>query len=358
LDEFLYRIVDPNERSAASYGVAPGAVLMVKTPEWTYWKAKGVSDIESKIPLACDAPFEIGSNTKMMTATVLMQLAEEERLSLDDPLSQHLPGLAAQIPHGDKVTLRQLASHTSGIFSYTDNASDGTPGIMEGALGDASMLGRGYTPAQLVQFAIDHGTPAFEPGESGKWAYSNTGYVLLGMLIEKLDGEPLDKIFERRIFKPAGMHRTRLWNGVPEAEFGLPKAYYEAPYTIETSEWNMSQGWAAGGVISTPDDMARFMLSLKNGKLFNNASTFEEMVSGGGSARFPFMTYGIGIGKKAEGVVGHGGQTLGFESDIGLFPKEDVVVIVWSNTARSLAGVGLPLIEPLLRDHKIVNAAR
>lgn len=358
LDKFLSRVVDPDDKTAALFGIAPGAVLMVKTPQWTYLNSKGVSDIESKAPLHCDTPFEIGSNTKMMTATVLMQLAEEGRLSLDDPLSRHLPDLAAQIPHGQKITLRQLASHTSGIFSYTDNATDGTPGIMEGALGDASMLKKGYTPTQLVKFAIDHGTPTFEPGESGKWAYSNTGFVLLGMIIEKLDGEPLGKIFERRIFKPAGMQDTQLWNGVPEAEFGLPKAYYKAPYAFETSEWNMSQGWAAGAVISTPDDMARFMRFLTEGRLFENADTFEAMVNGGGPADNPFLTYGIGIGEKSGGGLGHGGQTLGFQSDIGIFPEEDVVVIVWTNTANSLAGVGLQFIEPILRDLELLHTAK
>jgi D-alanyl-D-alanine carboxypeptidase len=356
LDKFLSSVVDPDDKTAALFGTAPGAVLMVKTPEWTYLNSKGVSDIESKTPLRCDSPFEIGSNTKMMTATVVMQLAEEGRLSLDDPLSRHLPDLAAQIPHGDKITLRQLASHTSGIFSYTDNATDGTPGIMEGALGDASMLKKGYTPAQLVKFAIDHGKPGFEPGESGKWAYSNTGFILLGMIIEKLDGEPLDKIFERRIFKPAGMQHTQFWNGVPEDEFGLPKAYFKAPYTFETSQWNMSQGWAAGAVISTPDDMARFMRALAEGRLFRKAETFEKMINGGGPADYPFLTYGIGIGGKSGGAFGHGGQTLGFQSDVGIFPKEDVVVILWTNVANSLAGVGLQFIEPALRAHELLGA--
>ena len=328
---------------------------MVQAPQWTYWKSTGVSDIESKTSLRCDTPFEIGSNTKMMTATVLMQLVEEGRLSLDDPLSLHLPDLAAQIPFGEKITLRQLATHTSGMFSYTDNASDGTPGIMEGALGDDSMLEKGYKPMQLVKFAIDHGEPTFEPGESGKWAYSNTGYVLLGMVIEKLDGEPLEKILERRIFKPAGMQDTQLWNGVPDTEFGLPKAYYKAPYTLETTEWNMSQGWAAGGVISTPDDMARFMRALTQGKLFKDTSTFDKMLNGGGPAEFPFATYGIGIGEKVKGAVGHGGQTLGFESDIGIFPKEGVVVVMWTNAANSMAGLGMQLIEPVLTDLELVK---
>ena len=356
LDKMLTGVVDPANKLAAALGVAPGAVLKVRTPKWTYWNSKGVFDVNSQAPLRCTTPFQIGSNTKMMTATVLMQLAEEGRLSLDDRVSVHLPRIAARFPYGDKMTLRQLATHTSGIFSYTDNTPGGIPGIMEVALKDATKLMIGYTPSQLAQFAVDHGKPTFKPGQQGKWAYSNTGYVLLGMIIEKEEGQPLATVFKTRLFEPAGMRHTRLWNDVPKAEFGLPKAYYKAPYKMETSQWNMSQGWAAGGVISTPRDMVRFMLALSEGSFFKRAETFDAMKNGGGQAKVPFMTYGIGIGQKVKGNWGHGGQTLGFESDIGIFPKEGIVVILWTNVAKSSAALGLALIEPILRKHKLVNA--
>ncbi len=118
---------------ASTFGSAPGAVLSVRTDDWHYIAAAGFADPEAGTPLDCASPFQIGSNTKMMTAVVLLQLFEEGRLGLDDPLSLHLPEIAARLPNGEAMTLRQLARHTSGVFSYADNAPDGTPGLMEGA---------------------------------------------------------------------------------------------------------------------------------------------------------------------------------------------------------------------------------
>ena len=137
LDKVLIDTVEPSAKLAGILGHAPGAVLSVVAPDWRYVRSFGLSDPNIGTPMDCGLPFEIGSNTKMMTAVVLLQLVEEGALGLDDPLSQHLPELAAALPNGQEMTLRQLARHTSGVFNYTDNAPDGTPGIMEGDLRDA-----------------------------------------------------------------------------------------------------------------------------------------------------------------------------------------------------------------------------
>ena len=127
LDEVLAGAVDPNPALARFFGSAPGAVLSVVAPDWRYVRSFGVSDPGTGVPMDCGLPFQIGSNTKMMTALVLLQLVEEGAVDLDDRLSQHLPKIAATLPYGDEITLRQLARHTSGVFSYTDNAPTERP---------------------------------------------------------------------------------------------------------------------------------------------------------------------------------------------------------------------------------------
>lgn len=152
---------------ASTYGSAPGAVLSVRTDKWHYIAAAGFSDAEAGTPMDCTSPFQIGSNTKMVTAVVLLQLFEEGRLGLDDPLSRHLPDIAARLPNGEAMTLRQLARHTTGVFSYTDNATDGTLGLMEGGLTDRAALLRQIDPQDMIDFVVEHGEPKFLPDAEG-----------------------------------------------------------------------------------------------------------------------------------------------------------------------------------------------
>jgi D-alanyl-D-alanine carboxypeptidase len=349
LDSTLLMIIDGGADSADMLGFAPGAELFVRSPDWTYHRSAGTSDITTRASLDCGRPFQIGSNTKMMAAAVLMQLVEEGALLLDDRLATHLPDVATALPFGDAITIRQMANHTSGIFSYTDNAPNGAPGIMEGALSDQDLLARSYSPDDLVRFVIDNGAPSFEPGAEGRWSYSNSGYVLIGMILEKVTSKPLSDLFRERIFAPLGMRHSFLWNAVPRPEFNLPRSYYEPPFDIDTTGWNMSQAWAAGGVISTARDMDLFIRGVLAGDLFNDPTTLLSMMDGvatdGG-----FQTYGIGIGEKIGGFWGHGGQTLGFESDIGLFRDQGISLIVWTNSARNLAGLGATLVFGALGD--------
>lgn len=355
LDSTLRTVIDGTAESADLLGYAPGAELFVRSPDWTYHRALGTADIATGAPLDCGRPFQIGSNTKMMTATVLMQLAEEGAISLDDPLGAHLPDVAAALPFGDAITIRQLGNHTSGVFSYTDNAPNGAPGIMEGALSDPRLLARGYTPDELVRFVMDNGAPSFEPGAEGQWSYSNTGYILIGMILEKITGKPLADLYRDRIFAPLGMQDSFLWNDVPTPAFKLPRSYYQPPFDIDSSDWNMSQAWAAGGVISTARDMDLFIRGLLAGDLFGDPATLAAMKAGvptGGS----FQSYGIGIGEKIGGFWGHGGQTLGFESDVGLYGDQDISLVVWTNSARNLAGLGATLIYGALGEAGALDA--
>lgn len=344
LDALLDSVIAGNE-----YGAAPGAVLSVMAPDWRYIRAIGQADPEAGRPVDCDMAFQIGSNTKMLTAAVILQLHEEGRLSIDDPLAAHLPEIAARLPLGDLITLRQLLQHTAGVFSYTDTAPDGTPGIAVASMSDPVALRRAVTPQDMVDFAITHGQPTFVPGAPGQWAYSNTGYALLGLVIEAVEGLPLDKSYENRIFAPLGMTRSYLWDGVPRAAFGLPRSWLMPPFDVETTDWNVSQSWAGGGVISTVDDMHRFIAALVNGALFRDPATLALMQDTVPSPIPGTTGYGLGLIRLEGDVWGHGGQTLGFISTLGGAAGDGVSFVAWGNSAANPVVLLAPDIIAALR---------
>jgi D-alanyl-D-alanine carboxypeptidase len=339
LDTLLVAAVDAEGPLGVAFGAAPGAVLTLEAPDWHYARAAGVADPDTGVPVTCAMPFQVGSNTKMMTATVLLQLHEEGALSLDDPLSAHLPEIAADLPNGAAITLRQLANHTAGVFSYTDNAPDGSPGIMEGDLTDPEALRRGYTMPELVAFAIDHGEPTFAPGAEGQWSYSNTGYILLGMIIEAVESRPIGEVFETRIFDPLGMEESFYGMGVPTADMGLPRAFVALPFDVETTDWNLSQGAAAGAVISTAEDMHVFIRALLEGALFTSPDTLAAMMDTVPTGSPGISDYGIGLAEKLPGVWGHGGQTLGFQSEVVLFADSDISLVGWGTSSQNIMGI-------------------
>ena len=157
------------------------------------------------------------------------------------------------------------------------------------------------------------------------------------MVIEKLEGLPIDKSYEKRIFGPFGMDRTYLWNGIPRPAFGLPRAFFVGTDN-EMTDWNLSQGWAAGGVISTVDDMHVFITALVGGDLFQSAETLLLMQETVEPKNSPYLAYGVGLGLKGEDLWGHGGQTLGFASDVVAGPDFSLVAFGTSaNNGASFA---------------------
>jgi len=350
LDGVLTAAVDTEGPLSAAFGAAPGAVLSLQSPDWTYDRAAGVADLDSGNPISCDMAFQIGSNTKMMTATVILQLQEEGALSLEDRLAVHLPEIAEALPNGDVITLQQLANHTAGVFSYTDNAPDGSPGIMEGDIADPDALRRGFTMTELVEFAIAHGEPTFPPGADGQWAYSNTGYILLGLIIERIEGRPIAEVFKTRIFDPLGMEDTLYWSDVPSAQLGLPRAYLSVPFDVETTDWNMSQGAAAGAVVSTADDMHLFIQALLSDALFTESETLDIMQEAVPTGSPGISAYGIGLAEKAPSVWGHGGQTLGFQSEVAQFSEQGISLVGWATSSQNIMGLGAQAVSQALVD--------
>jgi len=326
---------------------APGASMLVITPNGKYLKSVGVSDVRTCQELAADSAFQIGSNTKMMTAAMIYQLQEEGRLSTTDKVTKWLPSLVDKFSNLDKITIEMLLSHTSGLKDYFDNDT-GTGAIKDGVK-NKSILVRGYKPLELIMAADPK--PLFEPAESGKWSYSNTGFIMLGLIIEKVTGTSYEQNLAKRVIRPLRLKRTYLQRGQPRPG-ALPQAYYSSPFTYTTREWNASQGWAAGAVVSTPDEFATFLKAVFTGKLFKNGSTLATMETcptAGKDVLGPGSQYCHGS-VNFNGAWGHGGQTLGFQSIGGYMPDIDSTFVVWTNSASSSAnGLAVPSIVEIIR---------
>jgi D-alanyl-D-alanine carboxypeptidase len=329
LDDRLLSVVDGDASKPA-----PGVSLLVITPEGRYYKATGVANVATCDPLPPNALFEIGSNTKMMTAAVIYQLQEEGVLSTSDLMGEWVPEMAAIVPNSDQITIDMLLTHTAGIYDYLNGVAEDGP-LAAGAE-DKDVLTAGYTPEELVQLAVEAGEPYFEPGAEGQWQYSNTGYILLGMIIEAATGQTYEANLQARIFEPLGLENIFLLNGQPEPGL-LPEGYLGTPFDYTTGEWNLSQGWSAGAVVADAEAMATFLKALFSGDLFQDPATVDLMLEPAAPGFEGFnddFYYGHGMFYKL-GLLGHGGQALGYQSDVAYLPDKDVTIVIWGNSAEN-----------------------
>jgi D-alanyl-D-alanine carboxypeptidase len=309
----------------------PGLILLVDTPQGRYLKAAGVANMEDQTPMKEDDILEIGSITKIFTMVVLMQLQEEGVLSLDDPLSQWLPDWAEKIPYGDQMTLRHLANHTSGIWDYGDL-------ILDAGVDDENLRRKHFTPEELVQYALDNGQPDFKPGEEGQWHYSNTGYVLLGMVIEKASGQSLGDLIQERILDPLHLTTASFIEDIP-TENQLTSHGYAVTSDgkiVDTTDWNASQAWAAGALAMNAADLLTFARAFAAGELFQNPDTLAAMLDFNPNALGGLIPYGLGVmdfsqAEGGEGFFGHSGETAGFNSLLAVNPDQAVTLVALGN---------------------------
>ncbi|MBD0709710.1 MULTISPECIES: serine hydrolase domain-containing protein [unclassified Streptomyces] len=262
--------------------------------------------------------FRVGSITKTFAATVLLQLQAEGRIDLDDTVDTWLPGVVRGNGHdGRRITVRQLLNHTSGIYSYTSD-----PAFQQRVFGPEFLQHRydSWAPRQLVDIAMAH-QPDFTPGTS--WTYSNTNYVLAGMVIEKVTGRPYGKAVENRIIKPLKLRAT----SVPGNRPGMPSpsspAYAKlspAPGepAVDVSRLNPSIAYSAGEIISDAADLQTFYRALITGRLLPKAEQRELTTT----VAIPGHTdegYGLGIMKRklscGTELWGHSGGIHGSTSE-------------------------------------------
>lgn len=294
---------------------APGvAVLVMRGDEVLYRGARGEADVDGDVPLQPGDRFRIGSVTKQIAAAGLLTLVEAGKVSLDDPLSKYLP----DYPGGGKVTIEQLLNHTSGIRSYTD-----MPGTMDGP------IQRDLTTAQLVDY-FKAEAPDFAPGEG--WKYNNSGYVLVGAVIEAASGQPWHEYLEKALFEPLGMRDTGYGHD-PAVVAKQVKGYStDGKGPAPAKPLSMTQPHAAGALVSTVDDLARWNRALHEGRVLKS-DTYTRMITPVGKAKDAGYGYGITAAKvRGMPVLEHGGGIFGFSSYLTYVPGPDVTVAVLHNS--------------------------
>ncbi|MFJ3106146.1 serine hydrolase domain-containing protein [Streptomyces sp. NPDC086835] len=284
---------------------APGAMAEVRSAEGTWTGSSGRGDLLRTEPPRPDGLFRAGSVTKTFVATAVLQLVDEGKISLEDSVERHLPGL---VPTGEKITVRQLLNHRSGLFDYTESLwPGGLREIYEKRFAQ-------YTPLDLIREANRH-KPNFEPGTKG--GYSNTNYVLLGLLIEKVTGKPVEKQIDERILKPIKLHQTSFPGKAtnipgPHAHAYLRLDGADSPF-VDMTKSNMSWAWAAGALTSSTHDLNTFNKALIGGKLISDDMLKEMKEAEPLGAGAP---YGLGITRLDDPdfgtAYGHTGGTPGY----------------------------------------------
>jgi D-alanyl-D-alanine carboxypeptidase len=320
-DAYLESIVLPVLTEQMEQMQVPGLVAIVQAPDGdTYEVALGVADMETGEPMEVTDHLRVGSITKTMTATVILQLAEEGKLRLDDQLSMYFPDLDT-----NGATIRQALNMTSGIPAYTDDV------FMEGLAANPLRV---WTPEEVL--AIVAGRPAtFAPGEG--WEYSNTNYTMLGLIAERAGGAPLGELIDKRIFTPLGMSGC----SAPAEDTTIPSpkshgyqlgAFWNgegvAPPIVDVTDWNMSWGFGTGEAICTADDMLIWAHALFSGDLLEPATQAERM-EGLSSTGGP-LPYGLGIAN-LSGLIGHNGQLAGFQSQAAVRESDGAAIVVLTN---------------------------
>jgi D-alanyl-D-alanine carboxypeptidase len=360
----------------------PGVSATVIAPDGTSWQGtQGYANQEAGQFLQPDDRFYVASTTKAFTATTILQLAQENKLNLDDTLDKWLPDTASQITNGDRITVRQLLNHTSGIPDYLQIDTLNTindPSVRAKLVEDpelstetrdaiASLKNQPITPESITanpalqavtqdpllftklelnsSFAQKSSTPedfiaiaydqpaSFEPGSD--FNYSNTNYLLLGEIIEQATDSTVSEQFRERIIEPLGMENT-FFASEEDVPGGYVQHYADTngdgkPDDIsDTFDPSYQISGADGGIVTTPTDLSRFSRALFKGELLA-PDTLEQMVSGGQEG----SEYGLGLvvsnNPSLGQNLGHAGGVTGWNSQMSYFPDQDTTVAVTQN---------------------------
>ncbi|MEU5193041.1 serine hydrolase domain-containing protein [Streptomyces scabiei] len=297
----------------------PGVALQAKDKRGVWKATSGVGDIRTDKPRSAHDRYRVGSITKTFVSTVLLQLEAEGRLSLDDKVDKWLPGLVRGNGHdGRAVTLRQLLNHTSGISDYTSDEEFGRTYFLK----DGFFRHRYDTipPERLVAVAMKH-KPDFAPGTD--WSYSNTNYVLAGMVIGKATGNPYGDEVRARVIEPLGLRSTLVPGTYPKVPGPSSRAYGKLARTAtgptyDVTELNPSLASAAGEMISDSGDLNRFYSALLKGRLLP-PKQLAEMKTTIKIDEIPGAGYGLGLIERRLScgitVWGHGGGIHGSTSE-------------------------------------------
>lgn len=280
---------------------AVGVQVRVTDGRRGFTARSGVAEWGGDRPVPLDGRFRVGSITKVFVSTVVLQLVGEGKVDLDAPVARYLPGL---LPDGDRITVRMLLQHTSGLYNYTN-------GLPLDPAGFESIRYKHWEPEEVVALATAKPLD-FPPGT--KWSYSNTNYIVAGMLVEKITGKPYAQAVERRILQPLRLRDT----SVPGDRVDVPGPHAHGYYrvngqVVDITRLNPSVAYSAGEMISTTANLDRFVTAVAKGELLKPAQAAE-------MKKLTDVSPGYGLGLQHQElpcgaeVIGHGGGIPGYSS--------------------------------------------
>ena len=330
--------------------LVPGAVVAIRTPQGSYTAAVGTTELGKQTPPDVNTHFRIASNSKTMTAALVVLLVQDGKLKFTDPVSNYVP----DVPNGANITVAELLTMRSGLYNYT-NAPEFSAEL------DAN-LAKAWTPQEVLAIAFAH--PPNAPPNTA-YEYNNTNYALLGLIAEKAGGRPLRDQLRDRLFGPLSLQQTSL-PAVDDASIPAPYSHgymyggsayamVDDPYPadiktaakagtlkpIDYTNENASYAHAAGGVISTADNIATWIRDLVSGRVFN--ADYQKQWLDSVQAEDPGnpegQKYGYGISYQrfspTASMYYHGGEMPGFNSFMGYDPDNDVSLVIWTNLTIS-----------------------
>jgi D-alanyl-D-alanine carboxypeptidase len=317
------------------FAVPGAAVMVLQKGHVSLVQAFGSRDLTARLPMRPDSCFEIGSITKQFTAASILQLQEAGKLQIDRPLSDYLP----QAPHSAEVTLRQLLAHTSGLHDYLDLSTEDLYRLASQPISYDDLIER------VSSLPLD-----FEPGS--RWSYSNTGYLLLGKVIETVSGETYKGYLQHHVFVP--LHMTNTFTTAEEQRLSNKAiGYYHVGGKLERAPI-IDPVWAgaAGFIVAPLRDLAKWDEALRGGQVVSPAS-YREMTVPFIATNNASTDYGLGLFVNpvfGEPRIGHTGGSLGFTTADEYFPRQDIRIIAFTNLGDSAPEAGEALTNLVFAD--------
>lgn len=315
-------------------GYAPGIMVQVTTPDGTWSDAFGVASKATGAPMSPDLRHRIGSVTKTFTTTLALMLVQEGKLDLDDPVSKYVAG----VPDGDRITIRMLGSMTSGLNEYLGN-----PEFRAAFAADPA---RTWQPQELLDAAYAMG-PVFAPGTSS--AYSNANTVLLGLVIEAIEGRAFGEVITEKILVPQGLDGTTYPTDArfPQDHTSGHSTLQPGVDEVDSTSWSPTQAQAAGQMISTIADLTTWARLLATGELISPALQAERMRWERMGDNDDEWHYTFGI-EENSGWLGHNGMIPGYFTYVVYHPELRASIVIAMNTDRNREGE--PGINPIMRE--------
>jgi CubicO group peptidase (beta-lactamase class C family) len=325
--------IDAIARPALAELHIPGmAVCVLSHGRVVASSAYGVADLENAVPVTTESRFSIASTTKEFTAAAILRLAESGTLCLDDDVTRFVPDLPLR---GRGVTIERLLNHTAGVRNLQE-------------LGDRywNQTHSAATTKELVDLVRNEPLD-FEPGTD--FRYSNSGYILLGAVIEAASGEPYGEFLARSFFEPLGLHRTRVPEGLRLLDRRVHPYWFDGSKFNNAAYFDASQGFSMGGIYSTAEDLARWTEALHHGRVLG-PFFYQRMITPGMLADGEEITYGYAMEVGSIGgrhIYSHPGGGVGFISQALYVPEEDLTVAVLTNS--NFDGGAIEVADRILR---------